>query len=71
MSILNNKQVAKVAASVDGTWQKRGHNSKIGVVFILSVDTGEVLDVIVKCLFSTEYDHNKIKFKNNTVEFNN
>ena len=69
---INNKQVAKVAVTVDGTWQiKRGYNSKIGVVFILSVDTGEVLGVIVKCLFCTECNHNKIKFKNNTVEFNN
>ena len=65
---INNKQDAKVAITVDGTWQKRGHNSKIVVVFILSVDTGEVLDVIVKRLFRTECNHNKIKFKNNTVE---
>ena len=67
---INNKQIAKVAVTVDGTWQKRGHNSRIGVVFILSVDTGEVLDVMVKCLFCTECNFNKIKFKNNTVEFN-
>ena len=65
-----NKQVAKVAVTLDGTWQKRGHNSKFGVVFILSVDTGEVLDVIVNCLSCTECNHNKIKFKNNTMEFN-
>ena len=36
--------IASVAVTVDGTWQKRGHTSKIGVVFILSVRTGEVLD---------------------------
>ena len=42
---INNKQVAKVAVTVDGTWQKRRHNSEIGVVFILSVGTGEVLDI--------------------------
>ena len=68
---INNKQVAKVAVIVDCTWQKRGHNSKFGVIFILSVDTCEVLDVIVKCLFYTECNHNKNKFKNNIVEFNN
>ena len=67
---INNKQVAKVAITVDGTWQKHGPNSKIGVLFILSVDTGEVLDVMVKSLFCTECNYNKIKFKNNTVEFN-
>ena len=68
---INNKQVAKVAVIVDCTWQKRGHNSKFGVIFILSVDTCEVLDVIAKCLFCTECNHNKTKFKNNIVEFNN
>ena len=36
--------IANIAVSVDGTWQKRGHTSKIGVVFVLSVLTGEVLD---------------------------
>ena len=65
---INNKQDAKVAVTVDGTWQKRGHNSKIVVVFILPEDTGEVLDVKVKCLCCTECNHNKIKLKNNTVE---
>ena len=64
---INNKQAANVAVTVDDTQQKRGHNSKIGVVFILSVETGEVLDIIVKCLFCAECNHNKIKFKNNTV----
>ena len=39
---------ADVAVSVDGTWQKRGHTSRIGAVFIISIDTGEVLDFIVK-----------------------
>ena len=68
---INNKHVAKVAVTVYGTWQKHGDNSKIGVVFILSVDTGEVIDIIVKCLFCTECNNNKIKFKNNTIEFNN
>ena len=43
-------QVANVAVSVDGTWQKRGHSSKIGVVFIISVATGEILDYEVKSL---------------------
>ena len=42
--------VANVAVTVDGTWQKRGHASKIGVVFDLSVDTGEVLDYELKSL---------------------
>ena len=39
-----------VGVTVDGTWQKRfGFNSLLGVVFIISVDTGEVLDYEIKC----------------------
>ena len=30
--------------TADGTWQRWGHSSKIGVVFVISVRTGEVLD---------------------------
>ena len=36
-------KIAKVAVTVDGTWQRRGHSSKIGVVFVISARTGEVL----------------------------
>ena len=43
--------IAHVSVTVDGTWQKRGHSSKIGVVFVISVDTGEILDYEVKSLF--------------------
>ena len=36
------------SVSVDGTWQKRyGHSSLLGVVFVLAVETGEVLDLEV------------------------
>lgn len=36
----NGKPVAKVPVTVDGTWMRRGHNSKQGVVLIMSVHTG-------------------------------
>ena len=42
--------IGNVAVTVDGTWQKRGHTSKISVVFVMSVVTGEVLDYAVKSL---------------------
>ena len=32
----NGNLIAKVAVTVDGTWQRRGHCSKIGVVFVLA-----------------------------------
>ena len=47
---LDGTVIAKVAVSVDGTWQKRGHSSKHGVVFIISSDTGGVLDFSIKTL---------------------
>ena len=39
--------LANVAISIDGTWQKRGHASKHGVIFVIPVETGEVLDYSV------------------------
>ena len=47
-------EVARVAVTVEGTWQKRGHSSKMGVIFVISVDTGEILDYAVKSLFCHE-----------------
>lgn len=43
---IGSNGVAEVAVTVDGTWQRRGHSSKIGVILVISVDTGEVLDYL-------------------------
>ena len=44
-----------VSVSVDGTWQKRyGFNLLLGVVFVISVESGEVLDYEVKSKFRFE-----------------
>ena len=40
----DGQEIGEIPVTVDGTWQKRGHTSKIGVVFVLSVRSGEVLD---------------------------
>ena len=40
-----------VAVSFHGTWAKRGHTSLFGVVFAISVDSGEVLDYEVLSKF--------------------
>ena len=47
---LNVKEdIFPVTVSVDGTWQKRyGFSSLLGVLFVISMDTGEVLDYEVK-----------------------
>ena len=52
-------KIANVKVSVDGSWQRRGHCSKIGVVFIISIDTGEVLDFEVKNLYCHQCSVNK------------
>ena len=49
-----DKLIAKVGVTVDGTRQKRRHSSKMGVVFVISIDTGEVLDYDVRSLFCHE-----------------
>ena len=46
-----NDSVEDIAVSFDGTWAKRGHTSLYGVVFVLSVDTGEVLDYCIMSKF--------------------
>ena len=66
--IISDKKVAKVAVTVDGTWQRRGHTSKIGVVFIISVETGEVLDAVTKSLFCGECSKATSKFDLNSPE---
>ena len=44
------KKYVLVAVTIDGAYKKRnGFNSLLGVVFIISVDTGEVLDFEIKC----------------------
>ncbi|XP_065051289.1 uncharacterized protein LOC135680963 [Rhopilema esculentum] len=59
-----------VAVTVDGTWQKRGHSSRVGVVFVISVRTGQVLDYVIKSLFCHECkshekdDKDTAKYKN-------
>ena len=38
-----------------GILKKRGHSSKSGAVFVISVSTGEIVDYEVKCLICYEY----------------
>ena len=46
-SEITDKSLEDIAVSFDGTWAERGLTSLFGVVFALSVDTGEVLDYYV------------------------
>lgn len=44
---VGDDDIIDVAVSFDGTWAKRGFTSQSGIVFVISVDTGEVLDTYV------------------------
>ena len=39
--------IADVGVSVDGTWQRKGFSSTLGVVTAISIDNGKVLNVAV------------------------
>ena len=48
----NEDEIVDVAVTADGIWQKRyGHNSTLGVTFVIPADTGEVLDYEVKSCY--------------------
>lgn len=51
---VGDQKIANVSETVDGTWQKIGHSSKIGVVFVISLDTGKMLYYSVKSLVCHE-----------------
>ena len=53
-------QILDVAVSVDDAWQKcYGFNSLNGMVFLISIDTGCVLDYVVKTKFCHECKANR------------
>ena len=48
------EMIANVSVTVDGTWQKRGYSSKIEVVFVISVEMGEILDYEVTLFMNVD-----------------
>jgi hypothetical protein len=48
------EMIANVSLTVDGTSQKRGYSSKIGVVFVISVEMGEILDYEVTLFMNVD-----------------
>ncbi|KAK3717095.1 hypothetical protein QZH41_005024 [Actinostola sp. cb2023] len=41
---ITDDDIIDIAVTYDGTWSKRGHTANYGFGFVISVDTGEVLD---------------------------
>ena len=58
---MTDETVLDIAVSFDGTWAKRGHTSLFGMVFAISVDTGEVLDYHVLSKFCKAVQFGKQK----------
>jgi len=56
-----SSDIANIAVSVDGTWQRRGYTSKIGIVFVIALETGEVVDYEIKCLYCQQCATQKCK----------
>jgi hypothetical protein len=64
---MENQNPRDISAAFDGTWQKRGYQSKNGVVTCTSVDTGKVIDVSVLskyCVCKNKDNHDKSCTKN-------
>ena len=47
----SDDDVVDVLVSCDGTWQQRGFSSLFGAVFIITYETGKVIDFTVKSKF--------------------
>ena len=43
------EEIINTPVSGDGTWQRRGHSSLNGVMTVISMDTGKILDVEAMC----------------------
>ena len=56
----DENEIADIAVTTDGTWQKRyGHNSNLGMTFLISADTGEVLYYDVKSSYCKKCQYNR------------
>ena len=48
---VSESEIVDCLVSVDGTWQKRGHQSLLGAVYVIEYQTGKVLDCNFFCKF--------------------
>lgn len=52
---------SQLTVSGDGSWKTRGHSSKIGIVTVIGVETGKVLDIEVLSSFCKGCENGKNK----------
>lgn len=62
-------QVSEIAVSYDGTWSRRGYTANFGVGFVISVDTGKVLDYDFESKLCSECTSTKKDLGEDTPEF--
>ena len=48
---VSESEIVDCLVSIDGTWQKRGHQSLLSAVYVIEYQTGKVLDYKVFCKF--------------------
>ncbi|CAB3995832.1 Hypothetical predicted protein [Paramuricea clavata] len=65
----NESDVAEIAVSYDGTWSKRGYTANFGAGFVISVETGEVLDYDFESKLCMEYATAKKDLGEDSSEF--
>ena len=59
--------LCNVQISIDGTWMKRGFSSLYGCVFVISEETGNVLDLFSASIVNlVKYGRKEISQRKNT-----
>jgi len=53
-SVCGSKKPCDITVTFDGTWSKLGFTALYGVVVVISLDTGRVLDTHVLCKYCTK-----------------
>ncbi|GFU94960.1 uncharacterized protein TNCV_332961 [Trichonephila clavipes] len=72
--VQNLKKSTTCGASVDGSWQRRGHMSLNGCVSVISIDTGKILDLEVMtqyckmCELNVKREHVCSNYLNDPLE---
>lgn len=66
---LVGKRIICIAVSVDGSWHRRGHASLYGVVLIIDILTGLVVDIEILSKYCHLCAITKIELGENTPEF--
>ena len=62
--------IIEIAVSFDGTWPKRGFSATFGVGFVISADSGQVLDYEFASKICVQCSRKKYIYWNNLMKKN-